>query len=116
MIDVEENFNKRFRNLELSKEEDKSLFEDYINFLATYKFDKCNYNSFWKETFVPLNLEEKEKLIKVDYNCIKFELCEKGKKLRILDDNNDSYIIDADKYCLVNFIYDSKYETEIKNL
>ena len=116
LIDVEENFNNRFGNLELSNEEDKSLFEDYINFLATYKFDKCNYNSFWKEIFVPLNLEEKEKLIKVDYNCIKFELCEKGKKLRILDDNNDSYIIDADKYSLLNFIYDSKYETEIKNL
>ena len=116
LIEVEENFYKRFGNLDLPNDEDKALFEDYIHFLATYKFDKCNYASFWKETFVPLIFEEKEKLIKQNLSRIKFELIEKGEKLKILDIYEDSYIIDADKYNLTNLVYDFKYETKVKNL
>ena len=116
LIEVEDNFYKRFGNLDLSNDEDKTLFEDYINFLATYQFDKCYCVSFWKETFVPLNLEEKEKLIKIHSGGIKFELIEKGEKLKILDIFKDSYIIDAGKYNITNLVYDLKYETQVENI
>ena len=112
LIDIDKKFKEKFGKLELSNDNDKSLFEDYINFLATYKFDNRNYNSFWEETFVPLNLEEKNKILNVDLYDIKCEFLENGNKLKIYDDNN-KYTIDANKYNLKIFIHDAS-ETEIK--
>ena len=113
---VDENFHERFGSLVLCNNEDKSLFEDYINFLATYKFDKYTYISFWNETFIPLKLENKNKLIKELGFKIKFEYYENGKKLKISDHKDESLIIDADKYNLENLIYDSKYEIYVRTI
>lgn len=112
LIDVDQKFKEKFGKLELCNDEDKSMFEDYINFLATYKFDNRNYNTFWEETFISLTLEEKNEILKTDLYDIKCELFEKGNKLKIYDDNN-SFTIDTNKYNLKNFIHDAS-ETEIK--
>ena len=74
------------------------------------------YISFWNETFVPLSLVEKEKIINVIYFYIKFELLENGKFLKIVDINKNIYIIDADKYNLINFIKYSEKETKVTNI
>ena len=40
LLILDEAFNKRFGKLELTNIEDKLLFETYIHFLASYKFEK----------------------------------------------------------------------------
>ena len=114
--DVDKNFNQRFKNLELDNKDDQTLFEDYIHFLATYKFDNFDYVSLWNSTFVPLSLEEKKKIINVNFK-IKFELSEDGKKLKISDEDNsdNSDFIEADKYDLEDLIYFSKNKSDIKS-
>lgn len=120
LLDVEKEFQQRFGNLELVHDKDKSLFEDYINFLGTFKFKTRDYNNFWKEVFVPLDLENKKKLIastKNDSYELDFELNEKGNLLTIsfLTDkysidkeknkiDTEKYTIDTEKYSLKNFI------------
>ena len=110
---VDKNFNQRFKNLELDNKDDQILFEHYIHFLATYKFDKYEYVSLWNSTFVPLSLEEKKEIINVNFK-IKFELSEDGKKLKISDKNNSDFI-EADKYDLEDLIYFSKNKSNIKS-
>lgn len=111
---VDKNFNIRFKNLELDNNDDQILFEDYIHFLATYKFDKCDYISLWNSTFVPLSLENKKKIINVEHQII-YELSEDGKKLRLFDGDKDD-ILEADKYDLENLIYYSKEESDINSI
>ena len=57
---IEKSFVKRFGKLQLINMEDKLLFEDFIHFLSTYKFETSEYISFWNETFAPMNYEEKK--------------------------------------------------------
>ena len=111
---VDKNFNKRFKNFELDNIDDQMLFENYIHFLATYKFDKYYYISFWNSTFVPLSLKEKKEIINVKH-IIKYELLEDGKKLKLSEDNKYD-IIETDKYDLENLIYYSKYESNIESI
>ena len=112
---VDQSFNEKFNNLELKDINDRELFEDYINFLATYKFDSLEYVPFWIESFTPLNLETKKEIIyniishKLDVNNIKFELSEDGTKLEIKD-NKTNHVIDIDKYVLSKIKNESKYE------
>ena len=105
LIYVEQYFREKFGNLELDKYDDKLLFEDYIHFLATYNFEENSSNSFWQETFVSLNLEEKKEILKVNFD-IKFDLSEDGQKLKNSDDYSNSIIIEVDKYNLTNLVYD----------
>ena len=112
--EVDKNFNERFKNFELDNNGDQILFEDYIHFLATYKFDKFNYISFWNSTFVPLSLEEKKEIINVNHT-IKYELLEDGKKLKLFEDV-ECDIIEADKYDLENLIYFSKFDSDIESI
>jgi hypothetical protein len=110
---VNDNFQKKFQNLKLDNMNDKLLFEDYINFLGTYKFDYYEYYSFWNETFVQLNINEKKRLIDVKNTPINIELLEEGKKLKI-SDLSDSFIIDGDKYDLTQIISDAIITPVIK--
>ncbi len=59
--DIHQNFITRFKNFELKNMDDKTLFEDYIQFLGTYDFttEIGQYTILWKETFVPLTQEQK---------------------------------------------------------
>ena len=59
--DIHQNFITRFKNFELKNMDDKTLFEDYIQFLGTYDFkiEMGQYIILWKETFVPLTQEQK---------------------------------------------------------
>jgi len=115
LVYVEKYFRERFGNLELDKYDDKLLFEDYIHFLATYNFKESSFNSFWKEVFVSLNLEEKKNILGVNFE-IKFDLIENGQKLKISDDYNNFIIIEVDKYNFTNLIYDFKYERNVNNI
>lgn len=84
LVILDEAFNKRFGKLELTNIEDKLLFETYILFLASYKFEKLEYISFWKETFILLDLEEKNKVV------------------NMFNENDNDYIY-ANIYCLKRF-------------
>ena len=103
LISVDSEFHQRFGNLELNSVIDRDLFEDYIYFLATYKFERSDYDLFWKETFVPLNPKEKEAISKSKLFDIKCEFLNDGKEFKIYDDY-ESYIVDPDKYNLKCFI------------
>ena len=104
---VDKYFNEKFKNLNFENMKDKFLFEDYINFLSSYKFENYEYAPFWMESFVPLNLDKKKEIID-EYNKsifefevgeIYFELNQDGTKLKISDEDN-SFVIDVDKYVL----------------
>jgi len=110
---VNDNFQKKFQNLKLDNMNDKLLFEDYIHFLGTYKFDNYGYYSFWNETFVQLNINEKKRLIDVKDTPINFELLEDGKKFKI-STSSYSFIIDGDKYDLKQIISDANRFPVIK--
>ena len=111
--EVNKNFEERFKKFELDNKDDQVLFEDYIHFLATYKFEQCDYVSLWNSTFVPLSLEEKKEIINVNHQ-IKYELSEDGKKLKLFDGDN-SDIIETDKYDLENLIYYSKNKYSVES-
>ena len=104
LIGVDSEFCQRFGNFEFDSKEDQLLFEDYINFLGTYKFEDKNYISFWKETFVPLNPNNlKEKLNRQFYTA-KCELLNEGKELRIADPF-ESITVESQKYNLEGLIH-----------
>ena len=113
LISVDSEFHQRFGNLELNSVIDRDLFEDYIYFLATYKFEKSDYDLFWKETFVPLNPKEKEAISKSKLFDIKCEFLNDGKEFKIYDDY-ESYIVDPDKYNLKCFINNASQNSVYK--
>ena len=108
---IEKSFDKRFGKLELVNMEDKQLFEDFIHFLSTYKFETSEYISFWNETFSPMSNEEKKEIIKTKCT-LKFELIDNGNKLKI-SKNTNSDEINANIYDFSNLIYNSKNLTNI---
>ena len=57
---TENNYNKRFENLDLKDKEDKMLFEYYLLFLGNSKFNEDIYNlaNMWNEFLIPLDNEE----------------------------------------------------------
>ena len=112
--DVDKNFRIKFGNFEFQEAEERILFEDYIHFLATYEFLINDYTAFWNEAFVPLNLGDIEKIIKVDYK-IKFELDKDGKNLKISKDD-DEVSIETKKYDLKNFIHYAMSESSVDSL
>ena len=113
LISVDSEFHQRFGNLELNSVIDRDLFEDYIYFLATYKFERSDYDLFWKETFVPLNPKEKEAISKSELFDIKCEFLNDGKEFKIYDDY-ESYIVDPDKYNLKCFINNASQNSVYK--
>ena len=113
LISVDSEFHQRFGNLELNSVIDRDLFEDYIYFLATYKFERSDYDLFWKETFVPLNPKEKEAIAKSELFDIKCEFLNNGKEFKIYDDC-ESYIVDPDKYNLKCFINNASQNSVYK--
>ena len=108
---IEKSFDKRFGKLELVNMDDKQLFEDFIHFLSTYKFETSEYISFWNETFSPMSYEEKKEIIKTKCT-LKFELIDNGNKLKI-SKNTNSDEINANIYDFSNLIYNSKNLTNI---
>ena len=114
---IEEAFNKRFGNLLLVDMKDKMLFEDFIHFLSTYKFDTLEYIAYWSEIFVPLDKNKKKEIVNLNYtNCsVKFKMIENGDKLVISEfDEEDS--LDTNIYCLSNLISGFKQETGIQKI
>lgn len=112
--DVDKNFKIKFGKFEFQTTEEKILFEDYIHFLATYEFEINDYAAFWNEAFVPLNLGDIEKIIKVDYK-INFELDEDGKQLKISKGDDEDFI-ETKKYDLKNFIHYAMSESSVQSL
>ena len=103
---IDKNFHTRFKNFEFKEMDDKTLFEDYIQFLGTYDFttDLQTVMSFWNETFVSLTQEEKTKIVSninyfniyktISYNPLSFEI-------KIEEDGaikKEIIIKDVDKY------------------
>lgn len=58
---IDKAFKSRFGNLELSNNEDKLLFEDYLHFISNHIFNRKEENLIylWEETLSPLNKEQK---------------------------------------------------------
>ena len=104
---LEHNFKAKFDNFELKNKDDQILFENYLQFISNYLFNG-NENEliiYWKETFVPLTLEEKEKIFN-NFNAlntnsqIKISLLDEGKTLKKIDASNETIqITNIDKYC-----------------
>lgn len=109
---VDANFKIRFKDLKLDTEEDKILFEKYMHFLSTYKFELITYSDFWNTTFVSLRLEEKKKIINIEKCYLKFSLSDDGTILTI-SDNEKKEEINTENYDLINFIDKAKYETDV---
>lgn len=115
---VDKSFNEKFKDLAFKDMKDKLLFEDYINFLSTYKFENYEYVPFWMESFVPLNLDKKKEIIneynknncEFEDNDINFELSQDGAKLKISDDTN-CFSIDIDKYVLTKLKNEARYDS-----
>ena len=113
LIGVDNEFCQRFGNFGLDSKEDQLLFEDYIYFLGTYKFEKDYYISFWKETFVPSNPENlKEKLNQKLFG-VKCELLDEGKNVRI-SDSFEKITIEPQKYNLEAYILYAKHNDSSK--
>ena len=104
---INKNFSLRFKNFELEKDEDKLLFEEYIQFLGSYDFstDLLNITHIWNETFVPLTQKQKIKLVSqinefnsISYNKISYDSL--SSEIRIQDEESESEIIikDEDNY------------------
>ena len=114
LIRVETTFNKKFGKLELDNINDKMLFEDFIHFLSTYDFKTTEYISYWNEIFVPLDEDDKRKILnpKIYFN---FEINENSKKLEIYK-YDEKISLNANIYCLNNLIDKSKYLTNIEDV
>ena len=87
--DVNENFTARFRKNKFKSEDDKCIFEDYIQFLSSCKFDSkslclSDIINFWKETFIQMKNEEKIQLVEYYNNLEK----ESKKNFKLENDNN----------------------------
>lgn len=80
---TEKNFDKRFKKIELKTMDDHLLFEDYMQFLSTYRFEEFSLDlvHLWNETFVPLNIKEK-KIILANFGIGNIELNENGSEIR----------------------------------
>ena len=108
LIGTNKNFNIRFKNLELQTNEDKLLFEDYIQFISTYSFDYediDNYIKLWNETFVSLNKKEKMNILSYNVkmnpiNLFEFYYDDKKDELQIKNilSNEEIKINEIDKY------------------
>ena len=61
---VDNNFNKKFNNLEFKDMDEKFLFEQYILFLSSYNFNHIEKSLFdiWNETFIPLSQNQKKEI------------------------------------------------------
>ena len=97
----------------LINEEDKNIFEDYIQFLSSYNFDGKDMPSIinlWKETFVSLTHDEMMQLIEIKNNNnfidkLTFEL--QGNNLIIKQKGEiKKEIKDIDNYVFSNLIED----------
>ena len=122
LIRINNNFNKRFKNYKFDSE-DKFLFEDFIQFLSSYKFGaffsvNASVIEFWNETFCPLNIKEKQKLINkyndfYDNQTFVFEL-ENNTLFRKKDNDIKDKIEDIDDYVLSSLLADLHINNPIK--
>ena len=76
-------YNQRFNNLEFKDQNDRIIFEHYIQFIGSYLFNKDNGYLYykWKEIFVPLNKDQKEEILNnfnLKDNMIKISFCDKS--------------------------------------
>ena len=65
--EIEENYNKRFKDLEIKNNDDKILFEYYLLFIGNTDFSETIYtlSDMWNEFFAPLNDDEIQKKINI---------------------------------------------------
>lgn len=110
---VDDNFIKKFNNLELKNIDEKLLFEQYILFLSSYNFNHIEKNSYdiWNETFVPLNKSQKKDIfIKYTKDVVdkfkSFNFNEELNQIEIKDSiiNKSLVINNIDNYALVPLI------------
>ena len=118
---LDNNFKVRFGNFKLEDKNDQILLEDYLQFLSCYLFDggENELIIYWQETFVPLTLEQKEKIFN-NFNQLntnitnKISLLNQGKTLKKIDiDNENIEINDLDKYCF--YLITKSFINDIKN-
>ena len=117
LINVNDNFEKKFKNNEFKLEDDKYIFEDYIQFLCNYKFesdDSINNRiiNFLNDTFSPMEKAQKIELIE-KYNelfACKLITCKlnNDKLIRIKKDKKIDEIENVEIYafpCLLEDLY-----------
>ena len=114
---VEKYYNIRFLKDKnwIENEENRSIFEDYFQFLGSYNFNGSNHafiTNLWAETFCSTTYDEKKQLIddvnkcnKGMNNFINFELNENELLIKE-NDNVVSKIKDIDIYVFSNLIKD----------
>ena len=64
---IENNYNKRFKDLEIKNNDDKILFEYYLLFIGNIDFSESVYTlaNIWNEFFIPLTNDEIQEKINV---------------------------------------------------
>ena len=106
---VHSKFEKKFKNNTFKDEEDKNIFEDYIQFLISYDFEIFNkkFINLWNETFIPSEEKDIKKNIEL-YNDdqAKFNLELKNNELTINNNGKIIHINDIKCYNIKNLISD----------
>ena len=122
------NFISRFGKLELTKIEDKLLFEDYLIFIGNYIFnekEKEDFISIWNETFVPLDKDQKIKYLKsclynakILHNTFDkdIQLNDNSNTLEIKDNIKIEYIKNIDEYSFRYLIRTICFKSSIYSL
>lgn len=113
LLGIEDSFKKKFGELLLDNMEKKKLFEDFIQFLATYRFKTTEYIAYWNEIFEPLTEEQQKKIVSVN-SAIKFEINKEGELIMYRYGKEGS--LKANNYCLSKLIKTSTEETDIENI
>ena len=106
LIDVNDCYNIRFGKNKnwIDNEENRTIFEDYFQFLCSYNFngsDNVFITNFWTETFCSTSYDEKKQLIE-DY----FNIYNKKKKNRKSFELNENELIIKRNNKVVNKIKD----------
>ena len=102
--EIEENYNKRFKDLEIKNNDDKILFEYYLLFIGNTDFSETIYtlSDMWNEFFSPLNDDEiqekinvlnKKRTLKINFNRQKRVIEITIMYEKIIIENIDNYAI-----------------------
>ena len=109
---TENNYNKRFKNLDLKDKEDKMLFEYYLLFLGNSKFNEDIYTlaKMWNEFLIPLDDEEiQNKIDKKNqdlYGLVTISFDKKKREINIKLYLNSITIKNIDNYAIFPLIND----------
>ena len=121
--EIYNNFVYRFKDNDFNQDEDKLLFEDYLQLLSNYDFevDDRRLINLWNEIFKPMSFNEKNELIQI-INKLNgqgqlsrtFEL--DGNILKIKVKGEDDFIInEINDYDFITLLEDLKRDKEKEN-